>query len=756
MAEDLIYLGKVKFVSEKFVIIEPILFSDPSKKRWDGTIPSAQRRYSFPDNGVVFWFKPHTPTAPQKDSYWEFEIDEHPEYQQKPTNRDKFQVRIHSEPYYRESIEVIDLRHAGSARDIREGLTSKEGFPLRIAPVMRTAMLWIEEALWLGPIKPIKCTDTGRWRVEGRKGDEDFSAIDALVPDSENFRSVQCDGTRHILPPGGNIGTKIGIRNWEPDEQLAKRLLKRIGKLDPELLKALEVTKKTFDGYISILSRKETGLFGADLEQELARKERILELKDIIERNIPIAEEAVRIFCSSEHFKKTLEQEKAEIREPIRIEVTRKTEDELKGKRADIEGIGKKISEKKVELTLVDKKLKQHKDDLDKKAGAYDVEFSKKLRALAERPDVLFPELAVFRHALSSGGGDTVDGTLPLCLVEDVRKTTTVVPDIVRDKEQLLKLMTTAFNKNGFSPFLGNRLLSGFLSGLVPVVAGDRAYESIEIFARHVSGARLLWVPVSGSLYEPHDLFGVTDRSGKFIPHPAGLLGAIHNAHESPDTLFIVVLDGFNRAPIDSYLLPLLQCKLDCHVGGGTRFLPLHSSLVRDGENPGVISARLFWPNNVLIALTPSGDGSFATSREFWRYALLLDTKQGPIFPSDDESKHPDNMPTTGSVSEVPRSVLGAWIEEARSKSLTDTTPWLSEAEKAMGIRIREESLRFYAACLASDMEAPDAKKQVFLSSVLPRISAAETDTNTVLGKCGLAVDGDTDNVISLIRQLGG
>ena len=53
-------------------------------------------------------------------------------------------------------------------------------------------------------------------------------------------------------------------------------------------------------------------------------------------------------------------------------------------------------------------------------------------------------------------------------------------------------------------------------------------------------------------------------------------------------------------------------------------------------------------------------------------------------------------------------------------------------------------------------MEAPDAKKQVFLSSVLPRISAAETDTNTVLGKCGLAVDGDTDNVISLIRQLGG
>lgn len=755
MAEDLIYLGKVKFVSEKFVIIEPILFSDTSKKRWDGPIPIAQRRFSFPENGAVFWFKPHTTTAPQKDSYWEFEIEENLEYQQKPTIRDKFQVRIHSEPYYRESIEVIDLRHAGTARDIREGLTSKEGFPLRIAPVMRTAMLWIEEALWLGPIKPIKCMDTGRWRVEGRKGDDDFSSIDALVPDNENLRSVQCDGTRYILPPGGNIGTKIGIRNWEPDDQLAKRLLKRIGKIDPELLKALEVTKKTFDAYISILSRKETGLLGADLEQ-VARKERILEMKDLIERNIPIVEEAVKLFCSSEHFKKILEQEKTEIREAIRIEVTRKIEDDLKGKRADIDGIGKKISEKKGELSVIDKKLRQHKDDLDKKAGAYDVEFSKRLRALAERPDVLFPELAVFRHALSPGGGETGDGTLPLYLVGDVRETTTVVPDIVRDKEQLLKLMNAAFNKNGFSPFLGNRLLSGFLSGLVPVVAGNRAYESIEIFARHVSGARLLWIPVSGSLYEPHDLFGFTDRSGKFIPHPAGLLGAIHNANESPDTLFVIVLDGFNRAPIDSYLLPLLQCKLDCHVGGGTRFLPLHSSLVKDGENPSVISARLFWPNNVLIALTPSGDESFAPPREFWRYALLLDTKQGPMFPSDDESKHPDNKPTTSSVAEVPRSVLDTWIGEARSKPLTDANHWLSEAEKAIGFRIREESLRFYAACLASDIEVSDAKKQVFLSSVLPRIAEMETDANAVLGKCGLAVDGDTDNVISLIRQLGG
>ena len=70
MAEDLIYLGKVKFVSEKFVTIEPILFSDPTKKRWEGTIPAAQRWISFPDNGIVFWFKPHTPTLPLKDSYW--------------------------------------------------------------------------------------------------------------------------------------------------------------------------------------------------------------------------------------------------------------------------------------------------------------------------------------------------------------------------------------------------------------------------------------------------------------------------------------------------------------------------------------------------------------------------------------------------------------------------------------------------------------------------------------------------------------
>jgi hypothetical protein len=748
MVEERIYLGKVKVVSEKYVLLEPVLFSDVSKKSWEGVVPIDQRHELFPDKGFVFWFKPHV--SPLKDSYWEFEIESHPDYVSGTGKKEKYQVRIFgTAPYYKESVEVIDLRGAGAEREIREALTSKYGMILRPAPIMRNVMLWIKEEVWLGPVKLVQSSVSGNWRIEAEKGDDDFSALEVSEPDIENLKIVQCEGKRFVVPPGQNTGKKIGVCNWDPDEQLAKRLLKRIGKLDPDVKTGLGVAKAAFDAYLDALSKKKANLLGADLEQELAREERIRELKALVEKNIPIVDEAVRVFCESEHFKKRIKAIEGEAAASARSEITKRVEEELKGKRAEIESVTARFKTKKGELAEAEKKLRARQEDLERKVGAYDSEFVKRLRTMAEKPDGVFPELAVFRQALVPGLGAGSGGGFPSALLPAHYSGIEVSLTILEDKKALIKRLQSVFHENGFSPMLGNRLMSGFLSGLVPVVKGERAYEAIRLFANCVAGGRLNWIPISGSLFDPQDLFGTSDRSGKFVPHPAGLLKTIKDAHGTPDSLTVVVLDGYDRAPIDSYLLPLMQSRADVGTTAD-KGLPLHMHLGEESGDADARSIRIGWPGNVLLAFIPAENAVHSPSARFWRFAASVDCTRGPVFPSAGGLRHPDADSGPKDISEILASQWVSWKEEAKTAPLTELDSGLVEAESVAGIRFREEAIRFYSAGIVT--EAEDPKKEMFISTILERVVNNGSDAKAIIDKIGLEIDDDL-NIAILIKR---
>ena len=744
MVENRVFLGKVRVVSEKYVLLEPLLISDVSKKAWEDSVPTDRRSELFPDKGCIFWFKPHV--SPLKDSFWEFEIAEHPGYV--PGNgMEKYQIPLYGgDSYYKESIEVVDLRTAGTEKEIREALTSKEGMTLGHAPVMRHAILWVEEKVWLGPVKCVQGSVAGKWRIEAEKGDDDFSALEMREPDLENLRLVQCEGKRYVVPPYQNIGKKIGVRNWDASEQFVKRLLKRIGKLDPNVKKALEVTKTVFDVYLDALAKSKANLLDADLERELAREDRIKELKDLVEKNLPIIDEAAGMFCESEHFKNRIKTIEVEAAASARSEITKQVEEELKARRAEIESVTARIKSKKGELADAEKKLIAHREELGKKAGAYDAEFGQRLREMAEKPEALFPDLAVFRYALGAGLSTGSGGGFPAALLPTHDPIAEMSPTIFEDKKALIKRLQSVFHKDGFSPMLGNRLMSGFLSGLVPVVKGERAYEAIRLFSDCIAGGRVNWIPISGSLFDPQDLFGSSDRSGGFIPHPAGLLKTIKDAYATPESLTVVVLDGYDRAPIDSYLLPLMQSR----AGLGTTLdkgIPLHMHLGEESGSADAYSIRVGWPGNVLLALIPAENPTYSPSARFWKMAASIDCARGPIFTTASGLRHPDADSERSDGSEILTSKWASWKEEAKTSPLTELEPGLAEAESAAGIRFREEAIRFYSAGIVAEMEEP--KKEMFISTILERVVSNGSDVKTILAKIGQEIDEDLDSAIS-------
>src|SRR5690606_29451290 len=92
------------------------------------------------------------------------------------------------------------------------------------------------------------------------------------------------------------------------------------------------------------------------------------------------------------------------------------------------------------------------------------------------------------------------------------------------------------------------------------------------------------------------------------------------------DDLYVVVLEGLNRAPVDSYLLPLLESRSDTWLSRSPRTIPLAAERAVDPSDPYWHVLRVAWPPNVLLAALPVFGGSALPLPEsIWRYAVLVD-----------------------------------------------------------------------------------------------------------------------------------
>jgi hypothetical protein len=175
------------------------------------------------------------------------------------------------------------------------------------------------------------------------------------------------------------------------------------------------------------------------------------------------------------------------------------------------------------------------------------------------------------------------------------------------------------------------------VANATPVVIGERAVDLVEQYASVVAAGRLHWIPVGSSLLEAQDLLGRFDPSiRRLVPHAAGLLDVLQDATKSR-RMHVVVLDGFNRAPVEAYLLPILQAAAAARRGDCTGVLSLASPAVLSETDPYYDVGRIVWPETVLLACVPThGATTLPVSADVWRHLSVIDAdgRERPALPS--------------------------------------------------------------------------------------------------------------------------
>ena len=131
--------------------------------------------------------------------------------------------------------------------------------------------------------------------------------------------------------------------------------------------------------------------------------------------------------------------------------------------------------------------------------------------------------------------------------------------NVLSDQKCLQKRLDTLFESKGFSKELAARIHSAFISGQMPILAGTDSFEALKLYASQVACGRVLWLPINATTLDPSDLLGKWyPQSQTFIPNPNQLIDLLIHARGSEE-IFIIVFDGVNRAPIDSYLMTFLS-----------------------------------------------------------------------------------------------------------------------------------------------------------------------------------------------------
>lgn len=190
---------------------------------------------------------------------------------------------------------------------------------------------------------------------------------------------------------------------------------------------------------------------------------------------------------------------------------------------------------------------------------------------------------------------------------------------IISDSGELRRAMAAAFKARGVAPAAATRIHAAMAAGLIPVVVGPTALLALDAFSRVACAGRATTVHVAPSLLEPSELFGRLEPArGDFVPNAAGLIDILHTAAESRGAA-LVTLEGINRGPTESYLLPLLQMR--ARSGRIPLFHP---------DTPvspsSLAEAVVVWPPNVWLAATAvDGPTSLPISRDVLAYSVVIE-----------------------------------------------------------------------------------------------------------------------------------
>ena len=707
------YLGRVKRAPQaqggyRFASVEPIAESAPGGGGWLSPLSDALTR--FPKRGLVHWHD--APPGLREGSVWRFSVDDHPA-NGRDDRPEEYQLENPDE-----AVEVLDVRSWSDEVALRSAITA-DGVPLTPAPAARRILLWLASGTGIGPVLLKAGPASGLWTLDAPEAHRDAARMPAHRLTDADVCRVAIDGGRLFLAPRTALTTTTGLQNWTSDTQVARSILNRLRKMDPDLVKALGVTDTVFREY---LDRVEGGKMGSiDPAVERARADRLKGIRIAIQRDADLLTEAAEVLLATEA-----------VHEEVQRQVQSKIAEQIQARQSEI---GSAVAAMTEELTrlkseidttrtakaAVENQLVDKERELEEKVGSFDQEVTARLDAIARRPEIAFADAAIIRAVMS-----------PIAVRADVSYTDQgprvgVCLPRYGDSKPLLEndtavraALAAQAGVGGLSLHAILGLHAAFLSGAAPTVFGARAYDLVRAYASTMAGGRLHWVPVGSSTMEPCDLLGRFDRTSRnIVASASGLLDVLNDATTS-GRLHVVVFEGFNRAPTEGYLSPILESAQAKRAGDDVRSIALASTALLARDDPYRQLARFAWPINVLIACLPTdGSSVLPVPRSVWRFLALLD--------ADDRDRAPMPAPA---------------ISDPGSTEISQAL-WKEEVADAQRL-VTKENDKVSALARALSLDLRDAVDTARLSSVLSKHGMPEADATafavgaTLLARTGV------------------
>lgn len=755
------YLGRLVEIKQSeegipYGLVVPLYQSAPERAVWATAVPKPKDALS--DSGLILWWR--IPEDTSIDTYWNCSVRPSSVYAP-PDRREKYEVIDATPP-----VEAVDLwRKKWSEARIRELLTG-EGVYLKSVPLGRQVMIWFAKDQWLGPVDIERSAKPGLWKIA--EGSE-LTRLEVYRPPEHIKKPIDVAGhQRHLVQPSGDLGEFARLADWTPDHLVVSSLLRRIGELDRDAFEAIAVTDRILKQHQETL--RAAGLIGVDLEQEFGPGERAEQLHDTLVRNGHLLRKAASIFQNFPEVRTQIEERTKSVYEEIRKEQSRIVEAELAQEQATLDKLREELSRSSTELASKQRELAEtteqifgetakladirrelagKEDELEVATEAFRARLQERLRSFVKNPESLFDEYATIRAIIGSTESvrsDGADSATPSPVPIPVESFDSDA-EVLADPKAAVTTLGRATRARGFAPQLGQHLLAAFVSGATPIVHGPRAFDALSAFASVATNQRLTWIPVSATMLEPRDLLGgIVPGTRTFLPHPGGLLDVLLEAERS-EKLYLVVLEGFNRAPIESYLQPLLECRVDGLRGDTLRTIPVAPRGAVPASEPYAEVTRITWPPNVLLALLPtSGGTSFPIPPSLWRYSVLVDTGS-TTYRTERRSTAAEASP-----SEIAETVWAMWREGVVSYDSASGPDALGGSET--GYEWEPETLDLATNTLTAARTLGVAEQTsttlAARMSLLPALVAAGADTSVLAPKLEIP-ESDIERVRSLL-----
>ena len=539
----------------------------------------------FQPDGKVFWYKT---TAKQNDLIF-FTVKE-------SFNEEKYKYNLDRCDSVRE---IIDFRNLGAVDEVRKAFATGLRYSGHLPD---KSYILCKGGTIVGPLKLSKTTDDLLHFDAAQLHEIPCYSMDDTPTQEIRLKSE----TRLVCQDQSKLSICSYV-DWDSNRNVIKRAIEyAINNTKKSTTSTLNVKDLVAETYQQL----KDGDDSANLSLQINRLKRTVDIIKQVEVSDEWASELIDNVITLPTIKKELDSIRDTARKEVRKEVSDKIRTELD---TEIKEVGKvRLEKEKLESDIQKnlKRLEEIKTELESHTGDIKQEIEKRIENIINKPAGFIAEAAFLKAILphlsidktsKSGGSNNARSKIKWNISETKIST---ADDL---KKQIIKAFRTISVKSE----VGIGIHAALTAGIMPILSGFNAGAAVDAYSKIACGGRIFRVPVAPTSLDAVDLLGKFDeRQGAFVKRDDNLLEFVDIAKRHPESA-IVVFEGINKAPTESYFMPIMET-----IFFG-KSLPLYFSDVKQ---------NLEWSENLFpVSTIVDGPTTLPLSAEIWSRSILLD-----------------------------------------------------------------------------------------------------------------------------------